>query len=42
MDMYGRDEVARGTVLLVGVLAAYLTQDAGQPGSIDPLSEGRP
>lgn len=39
MDTYGRDEVARGTVFLVGVLAAYLTQDAGQPGSIDPLSD---
>ncbi|MFJ1964040.1 hypothetical protein [Streptomyces massasporeus] len=39
MDTYGRDEVARGAVFLVGVLTAYLTQDAGQPGSIDPLSD---
>ncbi|MFD5952033.1 hypothetical protein ACFWAZ_38900 [Streptomyces collinus] len=39
MDMYGCDEVARGTVFLVGALAAYLTQEAGQPGSLDPLSD---
>ncbi|MFE2720194.1 hypothetical protein ACFXKI_52210 [Streptomyces mirabilis] len=35
MDLYGRDEIARGTIFFV----AYLTQDAGQPGSIDPLSD---
>ncbi|MCX5327858.1 hypothetical protein [Streptomyces sp. NBC_00140] len=39
MDTHGNGEVARGSVFLAGVLAAYLTRDAGSPGAIDPLED---
>ncbi|MYZ37248.1 MULTISPECIES: hypothetical protein [unclassified Streptomyces] len=41
MDIYGRDEVSRGTVFLVGVLTAHIIgqQDGPEEDRLDPLSD---
>ncbi|EST17880.1 hypothetical protein M878_00035 [Streptomyces roseochromogenus subsp. oscitans DS 12.976] len=41
MVTYGRDEVSRGTVFLVGVLTAHIIgqQDGGGADRLDPLSD---
>ncbi|MEU6445017.1 hypothetical protein [Streptomyces sp. NPDC047046] len=41
IDTYGRDQLARGTVFLVGVLTAYIIrrQDGPQEDRLDPLSD---
>uniref|UniRef100_A0AAU3H4Y8 TetR family transcriptional regulator n=1 Tax=Streptomyces sp. NBC_01401 TaxID=2903854 RepID=A0AAU3H4Y8_9ACTN len=40
MDAYGRDEVSRGTVFLVGVLTGYLiAEQAAGEDRLDPLSD---
>ncbi|MFF1651154.1 hypothetical protein [Streptomyces sp. NPDC058240] len=40
MDTYGREEVSRGAVFLVGVLTAHLiAQQEGGEGGLDPLSD---
>ncbi|TVL87803.1 hypothetical protein CD790_33050 [Streptomyces sp. SAJ15] len=41
MDTYGRDEVSRGMVFLVGVLTSHIIgqQDSREEGSLDPLSD---
>lgn len=39
-DAYGREEVSRGTVFLVGVLTGYLVaEQSGGEGRFDPLSD---
>ncbi|WP_326680894.1 hypothetical protein [Streptomyces sp. NBC_01237] len=39
-DTYGREEVSRGTVFLVGVLTGYLiAEQAGGEDRLDPLSD---
>ncbi|MFF4322880.1 hypothetical protein [Streptomyces sp. NPDC001568] len=40
VDAYGREEVSRGTVFLVGVLTGYLiAEQAGGGNRLDPLSD---
>ncbi|MFJ4569072.1 hypothetical protein ACIP4U_36550 [Streptomyces caelestis] len=41
MDTYGREEVSRGSVFLVGVLTAHIIgqQDGGEEDRLDPLSD---
>lgn len=41
MDTYGRDEVSRGAVFLVGVLTAHIIgqQDGDEEDRLDPLSD---
>jgi hypothetical protein len=41
METYGRDEMSRGSVFLVGVLTAHIVgqQDGGQEDRLDPLSD---
>ncbi|MFJ6834295.1 hypothetical protein [Streptomyces sp. NPDC091209] len=41
MDTYGREEVSRGTVFLVGVLTAHIIgrQDGPEEDRLDPLSD---
>ncbi len=41
MDTYGREEVSRGSVFLVGVLTAHLIcrQNGGEEDRLDPLSD---
>ncbi|MFF1711486.1 hypothetical protein [Streptomyces sp. NPDC058268] len=40
VDAYGREEVSRGTVFLVGVLTGYLiAEQSGNEDRLDPLSD---